>query len=207
MADKIKSKNKSKIKTMELSGEEKKILLETARNSIKSVFTGQKVNEPDYIEHPIFKSHAGAFVTLTELGSLRGCIGYIISDQPLWQTVCEVAIQASQNDPRFPSVRQSEIRNLEIEISILSEPFPLNSYDEIEIGKHGLILNEKGRRGLLLPQVPVEHHLNRDQYLDAICQKTGFPSGYWRGKFLNLSAFTATVFSESEINSESIKRG
>ncbi|MCL4549301.1 MAG: AmmeMemoRadiSam system protein A [Bacteroidetes bacterium] len=192
---------------MEISLEEKKILLEAARNSIELLFKGEKVEEPDYTKHPIFKSHAGAFVTLTEYGSLRGCIGYIISDQPLWQTVCEAAVQASQNDPRFPSVRRSEIKNLEIEISILSEPFPLNSYDEIEIGKHGLILNEKGRRGLLLPQVPIEHHLNREQFLDAICQKTGFPAGYWQKKFLSLSAFTATVFSESEINSETINRG
>ena len=192
---------------MELSLEEKKILLEAARNSIELLFKGEKVEEPDYTIHPLLKSYAGAFVTLTEYGSLRGCIGYIISDQPLWQTVCEAAVQASQNDPRFPPVRRSEIKNLEIEISILSEPFPLNNYDEIEIGKHGLILNEKGRRGLLLPQVPIEHHLNREQFLDAICHKTGFPAGYWRKQFLNLSAFTATVFSESEINSETINRG
>ena len=191
---------------MKLSAEEKKILLEASRNSIKSVFTGEKIEEPDYVKHPVFNIHAGAFVTLMQFGTLRGCIGYIISDQPLWQTVCEAAVHASQNDPRFPPVRQSEIKNLEIEISILSEPFPLKSYDEIEIGKHGLILSEKGRRGLLLPQVPIEHHMNRDQYLDAICQKSGFPAGYWRGKFLNLSSFTATIFCESEINSESIER-
>lgn len=140
---------------MEISLEEKKILLDSARKSIESIFTGEKVEKPDYSKHPIFKSHAGVFVTLTEFGSLRGCIGYIISDQSLWQTVCDTAVHASQNDPRFSSVYRNEIENLEIEISILSEPFPLNSYDEIEIGKHGLILNEKGKRGLLLPQVPV----------------------------------------------------
>lgn len=190
---------------MELSFEEKKILIEAARVSINSVFTGEKVPEPDYQKYPVLKSHAGTFVTLTQFGSLRGCIGYIISDQPLFQTVCEAAVQASQHDPRFPSVRQSEIKNLSIEISILSEPFPLNSYDEIEIGKHGLILNEKGRRGLLLPQVPVEHHMNREQYLDAICQKTGFTVGYWKTKQLQLSAFTATVFCDSSTSSEFTK--
>jgi len=187
---------------MELTLEEKKILLETARASIKSVYNGDKIPEPDYEKHPIFKSHAGAFVTLTQLGILRGCIGYIISDTPLWETVCEAAMQASQNDPRFAPVRQQEIKNLSIEISILSEPFPLNSYDEIEIGKHGLILTEKGKRGLLLPQVPVEHHMNREQYLDSICRKTGFPPGYWRDRQLNLSAFTATVFSEEDLEAE-----
>ena len=114
--------------------------------------------------------------------------------------MCEAAVQASQKDPRFSPVRQSELKNLSIEISILSEPFPLKSYDEIEIGKHGLILEEKGRRGLLLPQVPVEHNMNREQYLDSICRKSGFPADYWRTKQLKLSGFTATVFSEEEVN-------
>ena len=187
---------------MNLTLEEKKFLLKTARATIISFFTKESVLEPDYNSHPVYKSKAGAFVTLMEFGSLRGCIGYIISDQPLFETVCEAAIQASQNDPRFPSVKQSEIKNLSIEISILSEPFPLNSYDEIEIGKHGLILEEKGRRGLLLPQVPVEHHMNKEQYLDAICQKSGFPAGYWKTKQLKLNAFTATVFSEEELTEQ-----
>lgn len=184
---------------MELTREEKQFLLQTARDSINFFFTGEKLSEPDYSKYPILKSNAGAFVTLTEHGSLRGCIGYIISDQPLFDTICEASIQASQNDPRFAPVRKSEIENISIEISILSEPFPLNSYDEIEIGKHGLILEEKGKRGLLLPQVPVEHHMNRDQYLDAICQKSGFYAGYWKSKQLKLSGFTATVFSEKEM--------
>lgn len=188
---------------MKLTLEEKKILLDIARTSIKYSFTGEKVPKPDYEKHPVFKSYSGAFVTLTKSGSLRGCIGYIISDRPLFETVCDAAIQSSQNDPRFPAVRQSEIDNLSIEISVLSEPFPLNSYDEIVIGEHGLILEEKGRRGLLLPQVPIEHHMNREQYLEAICQKTGFSPGYWKTKQLKLNAFTATVFCDSSTNTES----
>jgi AmmeMemoRadiSam system protein A len=187
---------------MEITLEEKKILLDIARTSIKSVFTGEKISEPDYGKHPVFNSHSGAFVTLTKTGSLRGCIGYIISDRPLFETVCDAAIQASQNDPRFPSVHQSEIKDLSIEISVLSEPFSLNSYDEIEIGKHGLILEEKGRRGLLLPQVPIEHHMNREKYLDAICQKAGFQQGYWKTKQLKLNAFTATVFCEKDLEAK-----
>jgi len=184
---------------MEPTSEEKKILLITARQAIKSIFTGDKIAEPDYTDHPLFKSHCGAFVTLTEDGILRGCIGYIISDIPLFQTICEAAVHAAINDPRFPPVKQNEINNLEIEISILSEPFPMNSYDEIEIGKHGLILEESGKRGLLLPQVPIEHKMNREQYLDAICQKAGFNRNYWKTKQLKLNAFTATVFSEKNI--------
>ncbi len=182
---------------MEISSEEKEILLEIARKSIVAEFTGEKIPVPDYDKHPILKSRSGAFVTLTENGMLRGCIGYILSDRPLFETVREAAVQAAMNDPRFRPVKESEVEKISLEISILSEPFPLKSYDEIEIGKHGLILEEKGRRGLLLPQVPVEHHMNKDQYLDAICRKSGFPADYWRTKQIKLSGFTATVFSES----------
>jgi AmmeMemoRadiSam system protein A len=103
-------------------------------------------------------------------------------------------------DPRFLPVKQKEVELISIEISILSEPFALNNYDEIEIGKHGLILEENGRRGLLLPQVPIEHKMNRDQFLDALCQKAGLHGKYWKTKQLNLSAFTATVFNEENIN-------
>ena len=187
---------------MEIRVEEKKILLAAARESIKSLFTNEKVKKADYTEHPVLNLSAGAFVTLTKGGKLRGCIGYIISDDPLFETVCNAAIQAAEFDPRFQSVSESEVDKLSIEISVLSPPFPLNSYDEIEIGKHGLILEEKGRRGLLLPQVPIEHHLDKEQYLDAICQKAGFPQKYWITKQLKLKAFTATVFSEEEVEKE-----
>jgi hypothetical protein len=185
---------------MEPTTEEKKILLETARQSINSIFTNEKMTVPDFAEHPIFNSHCGAFVTLTQDRILRGCIGYIISDIPLFQTIREAAVHAAVDDPRFLPVKQKEIELISIEISILSEPFALNNYDEIEIGKHGLILEENGRRGLLLPQVPIEHKMNRDQFLDALCQKAGLHGKYWKTKQLNLSAFTATVFNEENIN-------
>lgn len=97
---------------------------------------------------------------------------------------------------------KDELKDISIEISILSEPFFLGSYDEIELGKHGLILEEKGKRGLLLPQVPIEHNMNKEDYLDAICQKSGFNKSYWREKELKLKAFTATVFSEEDLENE-----
>lgn len=181
---------------MELTKEEKIILLKTARHSIKSIFTKEKINKPDLVQHPVFNTHCGAFVTLTQKGVLRGCIGYIISEIPLYKTIKETAIHAAMDDPRFLPVKHDEVDGLSIEISILSEPFPLNNYNEIEIGKHGLILDENGRRGLLLPQVPIEHKMDRDKFLDALCQKAGFYGNYWKTKQLNLSAFTATVFNE-----------
>jgi len=188
---------------MELSREEKHILLKTARDTIKSLFNPViKLQEFNFIDHPIFGSKSGAFVTITKYNNLRGCIGYIISDKPLFETIQDAAIQAATSDPRFPVLSENEFDEIELEISILSEPFPLDNYDDIIVGKHGLILEENFHRGLLLPQVPIEHNLNRDEYLDALCQKAGLYPYYWKEKQLKLKAFTATVFSEQSIDLE-----
>lgn len=187
---------------MELTIQEKKILLNAARESIRSIFSNEKLPVTDYEKHPIFNSHCGAFVTITKNKKLRGCIGYITSNNPVFETVCDAAIQAATEDPRFPSLSENEFEKIELEISILSEPFPMKSYDEIEIGKHGLILEEHGRRALLLPQVPIEHNLNKEQFLSALCQKGNFPSDFWKEKLLNIKMFTASVFSEEELENE-----
>ncbi|MBU2492464.1 MAG: AmmeMemoRadiSam system protein A [Bacteroidetes bacterium] len=187
---------------MELTDQEKKILLNAARESIRSIFSNENLPLTDYQKYPSLFSHKGAFVTIFKNHLLRGCIGYIISNQPLFETVCEAAIQAATEDPRFPSLTENEFENIAIEISILSEPFELNSYDEIEIGKHGLILEEMGRRALLLPQVPIEHNFNKEQFLSALCQKGGFKSDLWKEKLLNLKMFTASVFSEEELDNK-----
>src|SRR4030042_3764132 len=149
---------------MELTKEEKKILLKAAQDSIRCLFEHIEPERPDYKKYPVLETKAGAFVTLTIMGRLRGCIGYIIGEQPLFKTVCDAAVNAAQHDPRFHPLSKKEFDKVHIEISILSELFPMKSYDDIVIGKHGLILEEKGRRGLLLPQVPVEHNMDRNGY-------------------------------------------
>lgn len=187
---------------MKISTEEKLILLNAARDSIRSKFDEIEIQTPDYNKHPLLKSKSGAFVTLTENKNLRGCIGYIISNKKLFDTVCDAAVQAAFHDPRFYPLQKHELEKISIEISILSEPFPLKNYDEIILGVHGLIVEEEGRRGLLLPQVPIEHKMNKEEYLDAICQKAGLPKNLWREKQITLSCFTATVFSEESIKEE-----
>ena len=183
---------------MNISTEEKRILLRIARNSIKSLFQKIDPTEIAIDDHPILDSHKGAFVTLTINNRLRGCIGYIISDSPLLQTVENAAGEAAIGDPRFPRLTSDEFNFISLEVSILSEPFPMKSYEEIILGKHGLILSEEGRRGLLLPQVPIEHRMNKDTYLSALCEKAGFYPDLWREKVLNIDMFTADVFSEKE---------
>ncbi len=184
---------------MKISLEEKKILVETARAAINEELLGTKFERIELADDSILKVNAGAFVTLTIDGRLRGCVGYIFSDNSIYDTVCDAAVSAAIHDTRFPTLTPGEIDMISIEVSILSPKFKLDSYDDIIIGKHGLILEEGYYRGLLLPQVPIEHNMNREQYLDAICQKSGLPHDYWRNNKIELYGFTATVFSEMEL--------
>lgn len=184
---------------MDLSGEEKLFLLETARNSILNLYEKTDISAPDFERNPILKSKAGAFVTITINSRLRGCIGYIVSDKPLFETVKDAAVQAAVEDPRFPPLTHDEYNKIDLEVSVLSEPFKMNSYDEIVLGKHGLILDDMGRRGLLLPQVPIEHNMDKERYLCAICEKAGLPSFSWQERLLNIEMFTADIFSEKQV--------
>jgi len=184
---------------MEFSLKEKRLLFKLARESIEEKLFDKQPTEIDTDKYPTLKSKCGAFVTLTIAGQLRGCIGYITSNNPLYITIKDAAVGAAYGDPRFANLTKTEYEQVDLEISVLSEPFPMNSYDEIELGKHGLILEEKGRRGLLLPQVPIEHGMTKEQYLSAICRKAGVPQDLWQERVLNILLFTATVFSEKDM--------
>ncbi|AFH50319.1 Hypothetical protein IALB_2616 [Ignavibacterium album JCM 16511] len=186
---------------MNISKEAKIILLKAARQSIGTMFGGKEPEKPDYEKYPELKSEAGAFVTLTINKQLRGCIGYIIGQAPLFETVCDAAIQAAFNDPRFPSLTEKEFNKIKIEISVLGNFTPIKSYDDIIIGKHGLLL-EEGGRGLLLPQVATEHNMTRDEFLTALCHKAGLYGNYWKERVLKIKTFTAEVFSEDEFKEE-----
>ncbi len=186
---------------MEISKEAKIILLKAARQSIGTLFGGDNPETPDYEKYPELKTKAGAFVTLTIDRKLRGCIGYIVGNGNLFETVCDAAIQSAENDPRFSPLTKDEFQKVIIEISVLGNFQKLNSYDEIEIGKHGLLL-EEGGRGLLLPQVATEHKMNREQFLTSLCHKAGLYGDYWKERLLKIKTFTAEVFSEKEFKEE-----
>jgi AmmeMemoRadiSam system protein A len=185
---------------MELSSEEKAILLTAARESIKSIFGKADIPIPDYSTYPNLKLNAGAFVTLKINNELRGCIGFITSEQPLFETICEVAKHAAVQDPRFPALTQGEFNLIDIEISVLSPMKKISSYDEIKIGEHGLLVEEGFHRGLLLPQVATENNYSVQQFLTSICLKAGLPFDLWQRKNLNLKVFTALVFGEERRN-------
>ena len=180
---------------MELSKDEKEILLKAARQSILSAFGEAEKPAIDYKAYPVLKEKRGAFVTLKENEKLRGCIGYIIAIGPLFEIVVESAKAAAFNDPRFNKLSRDELDKVKIEISVLSPFEPIKSYDEIEIGKHGLLLDEGGR-AVLLPQVATENNFTREQFLTALCHKAGLYGDYWKERMLKIKVFSAEVFSE-----------
>jgi len=136
----------------------------------------------------------GAFTTLHLNGHLRGCIGYLFPTQSLYVSVAETARAAAFEDPRFEPVTPSEAPRLTIEISVLS---PLQSIrpEDVVIGKHGLVITQGQRRGLLLPQVPIEWDWDRETFLAQTCLKAGLPPNAWQ-QGAELQAFTAEVFGE-----------
>ena len=182
---------------MELLREEKEILLKVARESILAEFSEGEVTKVDYKAYPKLKMELGTFVTLKINDELRGCIGYITAQKPLFETIVEAAKHSAFGDPRFPQLSRDEVDEVTIEISVLSHFEPIKSYEEIEVGKHGLLLDEGGR-AVLLPQVATEQNYNRAQFLTALCHKAGLYGHYWKERMLNIKVFTALVFSEEE---------
>ena len=137
-----------------------------------------------------------AFVTLTKNGRLRGCIGYTEAVAPLFKVVQECAVAAATEDPRFPPVSSNELPSLRVEISVLTPLVPILP-EEVEVGRHGLMVAQGRMRGLLLPQVPVDQGWDRETFLDQTCVKAGLPPSAWRHG-ATLRAFTAEVFGEEE---------
>src|SRR5262249_54900243 len=138
----------------------------------------------------------GVFTTLYLHRKLRGCVGYPLAVVPLHRAVIETARQAAFEDPRFLPLTQEEIPGLTISLSVLS-PLIAISADQVEAGRHGLLVSHGSRRGLLLPQVPVEHGWDRVTFLEQTCKKAGLPLDTWQHG-AKLEAFTAEVFSEGE---------
>jgi AmmeMemoRadiSam system protein A len=143
----------------------------------------------------IFAQRRGAFVTLHVNRRLRGCIGVIEPEEPLGDIIVRCAASAASQDPRFPPLRSDELHGLQIEISLLSAPQPIR-VEEVEIGRHGLLVIRGSTRGLLLPQVAVEHRLDVEQFVQETCRKAQLPLDAWREPDVRLLGFTCEVFSE-----------
>ncbi len=180
------------------SESEKQFLLRVARTSIESAVC----HGPAATLSPIpasLQCPSGAFVTLHCEGELRGCIGYIEAQKPLVETVQEAAMRAALDDYRFPPVTPGEVSRLDIEISVLSPLRAVGTIEAISVGTHGLIVESRHHRGLLLPQVPVEQGWDRETFLSQTCRKAGLPPTAWREPGVKLFTFTADIFSDSSV--------
>lgn len=180
----------------ELSATERQELLALARDTIrKCLTTGKRGTPPAPPASPALMEMRGVFVTLHRGGELRGCIGYPLPMNPLWEAVAEMAVAAAFEDPRFPAVGQDELAGLDIEISVLTVPRKIAGPDDVRVGTDGIIISKGLQRGLLLPQVPLEQGWDRGQYLSCGCRKAGLPADEWK-RGVEIETFQAVVFGE-----------
>lgn len=181
-----------------LNQQQKRELLKIARITLEEYITNRKI--PDFkITDKKLQEKAGAFVTLKKKGQLRGCIGNIIGDKPLYITVRDMAIESSTRDPRFMPVTPDELEEIEIEISVLSPLEKIDDYRKVIPGKHGVVVKRGFNSGVFLPQVATEQGWNREEFLSALCShKAGLPPDAYKDKNTELYIFTAEVFSEKE---------
>jgi AmmeMemoRadiSam system protein A len=176
----------------EFSPDERTLLLRLAHDAILSLLEHREISLDAPTPH--LTEPRGGFASLYLDGQLRGCVGYVLPKSSVYRTVAETARAAAFEDPRFPPVTLSEASDLEIELSILSQPRPIAA-DAVEIGRHGLLISLHGSRGLLLPQVPIEHHWDRETFLQQTCRKAGLPLDAWQ-KGAKVEAFTAEIFGD-----------
>jgi len=177
-----------------LSEADHRSLLELARRAIAEAVSLQKPVE-GVLQSGVFAEKRGVFITIHARGRLRGCIGVVEAFEPLGESIARCAASAALHDPRFSPVSAEELRELQIEVSLLSALEPIHP-ENIEIGKHGLLISQGSKRGLLLPQVAVEHRLGREQFLEETCRKAGLNANAWQEPETQILGFTCEVFSE-----------
>jgi len=183
-----------------LASREKQFLLGVARRALIAAVHGQDALQ-DLRGGAQEAAPGGAFVSLHRRARLRGCVGQIGSKQPLVYVVAYCAKAAALEDPRFEPVRVDEIAEIEIELSILS-PLAQIGPEEIEVGRHGLVVSRGAQRGVLLPQVATQFRWTAARFLEETCMKAGFERDAWSQPGTRLEAFTAEVFAEAEFKGE-----
>lgn len=180
--------------TAEYSAEERSEMLRWAHEAVAAAVRGEALGTGAPTDH--LGERRGAFTSLHIHGKLRGCIGFIEPLFPLWQTVYETARAAATQDPRFLPIQSDELSDLAVEISVMSPLHPIEP-EQVEVGKHGLLVSRGNRRGLLLPQVATQAGWTAEEFLAQTCIKAGLPPDAWRAG-AKIEAFTAEVFGEDD---------
>lgn len=176
-----------------LTEDEKKTLRQIAYTAIEGRVKGVKTPRVEVLTESL-KEKRGAFVTLHKRGQLRGCIGSIQPTKPLHQTVEEMAVAAAFSDPRFESLTSKELKEIELEISVLTPLERVQDVKDIEVGKHGLYIKKGFYSGLLLPQVATDYNWDRITFLEETCRKAGLPQNAWKDKDAEIYLFSADIF-------------
>lgn len=179
-----------------LNSEQRKELLTLARDTLE-LYLGKGEVLKRISQDPLFKKDLGVFVTLHRQERLRGCIGHIIAIQPLYQGVIEMAIAAATQDPRFSSVSEEELKDITIEISVLSPLEKVTNTDDIIMGVHGVVVKDRFRSGVYLPQVAIDTGWSKEEFMNSLCRdKAGMEEDAWKTGETEIYIFTAEVFSE-----------
>jgi len=176
-----------------LTDDEKKTLHNIALTAIKKRLGNGSPSKPESNTNTL-KEKRGAFVSLHKHGQLRGCIGYIHGHKPLAEAINDMAIAAAFEDPRFSPLKESELADLDIEISVLTPMKLINDVSEIEVGKHGLMMIKGSYSGLLLPQVATQYNWNRQTFLTETCRKAGMSTDAWKDNDTEIYIFSADIF-------------
>ncbi|KXB03564.1 hypothetical protein AKJ45_01225 [candidate division MSBL1 archaeon SCGC-AAA261F19] len=183
--------------------EEGEFLVKLARRSIETYLEeGRKPETPEVSDK--LKQPRGVFVTLNKNKRLRGCIGRPLPNQPLVEGLIDAAISSATEDPRFPKVERKELEETKIEVSVLTPPKTIEAENpkeypkKVEVGKDGLIAGKGIRKGLLLPQVPIEQNWDAEEFLSNTCLKAGLTPDAWLGEETKIQKFQAQIFTEKE---------
>lgn len=189
----------------ELTIDEGEYLVKLARKAIENFISKEETIEPSDVTEK-FRKHCGVFVTLNKISGkshkLRGCIGFPYPVKPLVEATTDAAISAALRDPRFNPVYYDEMSSILVEVSVLTPPEPIHVEKReslpglIKIGQDGLIINSKTKKGLLLPQVPIDWGWDAEEFLTQTCLKAWLPPDAWLLPDTEVSKFTAIIFGE-----------
>ena len=194
-----------------LSESEGEALVKTAREVVTEFLKNNKKMKLSKEFENNFSFNSGVFVTLNSHVGLRGCIGYPLPNEKLFNALADAAIAAATQDPRFPSVTATELDKITFEVTVLTPPIdievenPLDYPSKIKIGRDGLIVKAGFNSGLLLPQVPQEYGWNEEEFLNHTCEKAGLPKDYWKNKETKIQKFEGVVFKEQSPNGKVVK--
>jgi uncharacterized protein len=178
----------------QLTETDQRLLLQIARNAVRAHLSAQVFTSPEVPSGNLTAS-CGIFVSIHKDGELRGCIGSVQATGPLYRGAADCAISAAVGDPRFIPLTRDELQAVDFEISVLSPLKRVGDVDEIEVGKHGLLIAKRSYRGLLLPQVATAYGWDRETFLQETCRKAGLRADDWKDG-ATIHRFTAFVFGE-----------